>query len=469
MNTHQQQALSKLLLTMFLLILLAANSSVGVVAAPRLQEEPIYIVQSGDSLGSIALRFGITADDIQSANGIADPNTLDIGQQLVIPGLKGISGVLTSEVLPFGISLVGLTRQYGLIQHDLVYLNRITSPSETIAGIKFIIPITEGKDPFAPIATLNQGETVLEAAIRLGTSPWTLVENNQLDATWDLLPGETLFGNIDTSTSPAILPGVAEISLNNLPIIQGETLQVTLSATTPVEFSGSFNNEPLHFFSDDGEKYYSFHGIHALAEPGTYPLEITATYSDGTSYSFEQLVLLSAGGYGFQSVTVGEDYLDQSVIDEEDSYLQPVLKQNTPTRHWEGRFQYPVDEPCINYDFGLRRDYNNGGLFFYHTGTDFRVCAQNLNIFAPAAGEVVLAEELTIRGKAILIDHGWGVFSGYWHLSEYNVEVGDFVQPGDLLGLIGDSGRSAGPHLHFEIDITGTPVNPHTWLTQAFP
>jgi murein DD-endopeptidase MepM/ murein hydrolase activator NlpD len=80
-----------------------------------------------------------------------------------------------------------------------------------------------------------------------------------------------------------------------------------------------------------------------------------------------------------------------------------------------------------------------------------------------------MAEPLTVKGNAILIDHGWGVFSGYWHLSEFEVEVGDFVETGDLIGLIGNTGRSAGPHLHFEIDIHGTPINPQTWLTQSFP
>jgi murein DD-endopeptidase MepM/ murein hydrolase activator NlpD len=191
--------------------------------------------------------------------------------------------------------------------------------------------------------------------------------------------------------------------------------------------------------------------------------------SEGISYKYEQLVLVEAGGYGNEWVNVPEDYLDEDMIAEEDAYLAPILNQKSPDKHWEGRFQYPVDEPCVTSQFGQRRDYNNGGLYFYHTGIDFGVCDPNLYIYAPAAGEVVLAEELYIKGKAVLIDHGWGVFSWYCHLSEFNVSVGDFVQPGDLLGLIGNTGRSAGPHLHFEIDISGIPVNPMTWLTQEFP
>jgi murein DD-endopeptidase MepM/ murein hydrolase activator NlpD len=168
-------------------------------------------------------------------------------------------------------------------------------------------------------------------------------------------------------------------------------------------------------------------------------------------------------------VYVGSEFLDEGTIDEEDAYIQPFFERLTPTRNWENGFQYPIDEPCVNSSFGLRRIYNDGLLFFYHTGVDFEICAPNLNIYAPAAGEVILAEKLTIRGNAILIDHGWGVISGYWHLSEFNVSVGDFVQPGDLLGLIGNTGRSAGPHLHFEIIVNGTPVDPQTWLDQTFP
>jgi len=465
----KRKTIGVLLIAFLLLVTLTVNDPNEVRAASLGQEEPVYIVQSGDTLNSIALRFGISAEDIQSANGISDPNSLDIGQRLVIPGLPEISGVLTSETLSFGASLAGLTREYGLNQQDLVFLNRLTSPSETIAGISFIIPINESQPPLSPLTSLNEDATLLETAIRSGTSHWRLVEDNQLAGSWDILTGETLYASGEIVTNASVLPTTTQISLNELPVIQGETLEIGITTAIPAEFSGTFNGEGLKFFSEDGETFYSFHGIHALAEPGVFPLQITADYEDGSFRTYHQLVLLSAGGYGSEWINVPDDYLDQEAIEQEDAYLKPILNQATPERHWENRFQYPIDEPCVNGLFGQRRDYNNGGLYFYHTGLDFAVCAPNLNIYAPAAGEVVMAEELFVKGKAILIDHGWGVFSGYWHLSEFSVTVGDFVEPGDLLGQIGNTGRSAGPHLHFEIDISGTPVNPQTWLEQEFP
>jgi len=456
--------------TSILLLFLLSISTIRVSAIRQYQGNgPIYIIQEGDSLSTIALRFGVSTEDIQTANGITDPNALNIDQQLIIPGLEGISGLLTSEVLQYGTSLLGLARQYNSEWEDLVYLNRLSSPSETIAGLTFIIPVDETQTSLAQSHTVSSSETTIEFAVKTGSTPWELVKNNHLSGNWDILPGEILYAPSETTAGSTPLPNVSAISFNNLPIIQGETLEIELISSSQGEFSGTFNGKTLHFFTEDGEAYYSFHGIHALEEPGVYPLNIMLTTEDGTSHTFEQLVLLEAGGYGNEWVNVPEDYLDETVILEEDEYIFTILNQFTPERYWEGSFRYPVDEPCINSQFGQRRDYNNGGLFFYHTGMDFAVCAPNLNIYAPAAGKVVLAEELTIKGNAVLIDHGWGVFSGYWHMSEFNVSVGDFVQPGDLLGQIGNTGRSAGPHLHFEMDISGTPVNPMTWLSQEFP
>jgi murein DD-endopeptidase MepM/ murein hydrolase activator NlpD len=462
---------SKLRLSLFFLFLCLAIPTTASLAAPTRQEGPVYIVQQGDSLNSIALRFGISPDQLANANDISDPNALNIGQRLVIPGLDGISGVLTSEVLPFGASLRGLVRQYKLQVDDLVFLNRLASPSETIAGVKFIIPINEEEKPNKPLASPKSGSTLIEIALESGASPWHLIKDNRLEGTWDIIPGETLYNKNEESAgeiSPFPAP-ISALTLNNLPLIQGEILQIAIASTEAIDLNGALNGQTLRFFTEDEENYYAFHGIHALAEPGPVPLQITANFEDGGSLRLDQLVMIAEGGYGNEFVNVSEKYLDEAVISEENAYLQPILDLVTPQRHWDGKFQYPVDEPCVSSLFGQRRNYNNGGLFFYHTGMDFAVCAQNLNIYAPAAGEVVLAEELAIKGKAVLIDHGWGVFSGYWHLEEFSIEAGDFVEPGDVIGLIGNTGRSAGPHLHFEININGTPVNPETWLDQAFP
>jgi murein DD-endopeptidase MepM/ murein hydrolase activator NlpD len=469
-QSHPYIIIKRLFASLMMVIMIELTGTPSVAMNTQQAAGPTYIVQAGDTLNEIAIRFGLSSEEILSANDITDPNSLFIGQSIIIPGLEGITGVLTSQVLPLNTSLTGLTRQFGLRQSDLVILNRLTSPSEMIAGISIIVPINVTQSQLEPIRPLKPGESTLESAILAGISPWTLVEQNQNNTTWGLITGEPLYASIDPEWSDTEPSDTLEVSVNQLPIIQGETLVLGIKSPEPIEIYGSFNGKPLNFFANDEGEYTSFHGIHALADPGVYPLHISAESENGRKLGFEQLVLLTPGFYENEWVTIAEViYLDEEKIAEEDAYLQPFLDLVTSERYWEGRFQYPVDEPCFNSPFGLRRNFNEGLLFYYHSGLDFRVCAQNLNIYAPASGMVVVAEELFTKGNAVYIDHGWGVISGYAHLNEILVEVGDFVQTGDLIGIIGDTGRSAGPHLHFEINVSGTPVNPQTWLNQTFP
>jgi len=449
------------------LVMLLKGSSVSAMTSA--QEGPDYVVQSGDTLSSIALQFGVEANELQSINQLSDPNALAVGQRLTIPGLEGIDGLMTSQTIAFGDSLKTLMRAYQLDQNVLMKLNRLSSPNEVIAGAKFIIPINETADPLTATFGMPQGLTLLETAIHLGTSPWSIQQENQLSGSWDSITGEVIFTKSDTDLATSLLPRIDQISLYPLPLIQGETTEISVRSSSEKDVTGYLEAEKLKFFTEDSLTYTSYYGTHAFAEVGLFPLEIITTDENGNMISYNQLVRVASGGYGNEVVTVGDEYLDQDAIAEENSFMASFFEDTSSDKYWDGRFQYPVDEYCINSTFGQRRNYNDGAYFFYHTGMDFGVCAPNLNIYAPAAGKVILAEPLTIKGNAILIDHGWGVFSGYWHLSEFNVEVGDFVEPGDLIGLIGNTGRSAGPHLHFEIDIHGTPVNPQTWLSETFP
>jgi murein DD-endopeptidase MepM/ murein hydrolase activator NlpD len=80
----------------------------------------------------------------------------------------------------------------------------------------------------------------------------------------------------------------------------------------------------------------------------------------------------------------------------------------------------------------------------------------------------VFAGSLNVRGKATIIDHGWGVYTGYWHQTEQLVSVGDTVTVGQVIGTIGATGRVTGPHLHWEVWVNGVPVNPMQWVKQSF-
>jgi len=90
-------------------------------------------------------------------------------------------------------------------------------------------------------------------------------------------------------------------------------------------------------------------------------------------------------------------------------------------------------------------------------------------LYAVAPGKVVYVDTLVVRGGVVVIDHGWGVYTAYDHLSEFRVQAGDMVQPGQVIGLGGSTGRSTGPHLHWEVWVGGVQVNPVDWLARAYP
>jgi murein DD-endopeptidase MepM/ murein hydrolase activator NlpD len=118
--------------------------------------------------------------------------------------------------------------------------------------------------------------------------------------------------------------------------------------------------------------------------------------------------------------------------------------------------------------FGQRRSYAGGPVSSYHSGQDLGANS-GAPVYAPAAGTVALAEALQVRGNAIIVDHGLGVLTGYWHLSEIDVVPGQSVARGEVIGRVGNTGLSTGPHLHWEIQVHGVPVDPLQWTRQAFP
>ncbi len=457
----------------FILVFIFIIASIFTQPVSAQADGPVYIVQSGDTLSYIASRFNVSLNDLLAANPTIDPNLLSQGQQVVIPGLEGVTGVLETEVITFGDSLRSLSRRTQVPDAQLIKLNRLVSPTELYVGISMIVPGLEGQTRYSSRMSTNTGESLLELAIKQGSDPWTLSSVNNLHGTWDALPNDVLYsptGNGDGGTG---LPSAfISASISPLPLVQGGTEVIQVQIKDGYTVSGSLVDYPLHFFPSNGQQV-ALQGIHALLETGVYPLRLEASLPDGTRQSYEQMMLVVSGNYYSEELYVDPATIDPTITEPENQQLYSITSVVNGTKYWNGVFSSPAVYPDQYTSlYGTRRAYYglNSDLVVdgFHTGLDF-AGGEGLQIFAPAPGQVVFSGPLTVRGNATIIDHGWGVYSGFWHQSATYVNAGEFVEQGQVIGLVGGTGRVTGPHLHWEVWVNGVQVNPLAWLNQAYP
>ena len=461
--------------TVFFLLLIAILTVSIAQPVSAQSSGPIYVVQPGDTLSEIARLFNLTLDELVTANPGIDPNFLSQGQEVVIPGLEGVTGVLDTEFIALGDSLRSLSRRTQVSDALLKKLNRLVSPTELYVGNSLILPTQRDQSALSASFTANTGESMLELAVKQNSDPWTLSALNKLDGTWETIPGDVLYSPTAGSGENATgLPPVFEsASIEPLPIVQGGTEVIHVTTKANVSLSGVLVDHPLNFFAT-GDEQVALQGIHALLEPGVYPLRIEATAADGSEQSFEQMVLVTSGGYLSEDIPLNDpSTLDPAVTEPELKNISSLTSVSSPTRYWNDVFTSPaVDPNCFTSRYGTRRTYTviNTDIEVpgFHSGLDF--CGgEGLQIFAPAPGRVVFAAPLTVRGNATIIDHGWGVYSGFWHQSQQFVNVGDMVEQGQVIGLVGGTGRVTGAHLHWEVWVNGVQVNPLSWLEQPYP
>jgi len=147
---------------------------------------------------------------------------------------------------------------------------------------------------------------------------------------------------------------------------------------------------------------------------------------------------------------------------EEVELLKSFRENLTDVRHWQDRFLEPVPG-CMVSPFGVRRFRNHKPTGDYHGGVDLR-SAVGTPVRSAADGTVKLSQLVTVLGNAVGIDHGQGVETIYMHMSKLAVEPGAFVKQGDVIGYVGTTGRSSGPHLHWTVYVNDVQVNPAQWV-----
>ncbi|MBS1253191.1 MAG: Murein DD-endopeptidase MepM [Anaerolineales bacterium] len=268
---------------------------------------------------------------------------------------------------------------------------------------------------------------------------------------------------LPTPTPTAQPPDVA-LSLSLKQVVQGHVTTVHVTASRLVTVTGRVGDRSLVLTELADGEYWTAIGIHAMAQVGPREVLIQAFDELGREIRKRATLDVAAGGYVTETINLSPEtaaLLDPALLEAERERLEALWAKLTPRQLWHDVWARPGGGDTTS-GFGTRRAYGGGPATDYHAGQDFRA-EKSDPVMAPAAGVVVLAEPLDVRGNSVWLDHGLGVYSGYFHLSEIAVEVGQAVEQGDLLGRVGSTGLSTGPHIHWEVRVHGIAVDPLEW------
>ena len=250
------------------------------------------------------------------------------------------------------------------------------------------------------------------------------------------------------------------------PLMQGKALLVLVEAPGALVSAVTWQGESFALLKE-GDRFFGFIGVEAVAPPG--PAELSVGVWDA---GWNQLLAIDAYIEIVEVEWTSDDIqvdeanlalLDPDVRARDVEVRRPFQSGLTPERLWSGVFDAPVPDGRITALYGELRSFNGGPITDYHSGIDYGGAVGD-PIVAANAGVVSWAGRTDRRGKGVIIDHGAGVYSGYYHLVETIAEAGAGVGRGDVIGLMGATGLATGPHLHWELVVRGVTVDPIPWI-----
>jgi hypothetical protein len=257
-----------------------------------------------------------------------------------------------------------------------------------------------------------------------------------------------VLGKDSFATEPSIL-------ISPIKIVPGGLMVVTVkNAAGTVE--GSFRGKQLHFNpAKGGAKAVA--GIDLNTEPGTYQLALTV---DGMPLSRDVTIVKKK--YPVQRLTLPEDMVilspENEARAERDQRKMAAIWPVDSLRVWSGRFIDPLPGKAVGTPFGVRRIINNIPKNS-HSGVDI-TADEGDPVKAPNDGVVILVDDQFYSGNSVVLDHGQGIYSMFFHLSKATVKYGQAVRKGDVIALVGSTGRATGAHLHWGVRVQGAKVDP---------
>lgn len=450
----------------------------------------IHVVQRGENLFRIALRYGMTTDELAQLNGIANPGSILVGQRLLVPANgTAVADLPQIHVVQPGETLRSIAELYGVSAEELaarnqipdlnaVYVGQVLSVTAPAAGAPTQVDtaasaeIPSENPGQTVIHTVQPGETLFRIATRYHLSVNDLARANSISDPTLIYTGQQLVitGFEPPQAAPDLPPVVTGLEIAPLLLVEGQAGRVRLTTAQPVQISGSFLDRAVVAASDpDGLTHTFFIAVPVFTPAGVYPLALLLTDAAGQPTPLTVNIQVLAGNYGSEYINLLADrggLLDPSVEAAEQQLIESIMGGFTAARYLDGPMGLPA-AAAMTSPFGRKRSYNGGPFDRFHSGTDF-AGVPGTPVLASSSGVVVLADRLNVRGNATIIDHGWGIFTGYWHQTDIYVRVGDYVTTGQVIGTIGATGRVTGAHLHWELWVNGVPVDPMQWVRQSF-
>ena len=245
-----------------------------------------------------------------------------------------------------------------------------------------------------------------------------------------------------------------KINLSPKNVGPGDILLITVSSITGT-VEGTFNGKKI-YFNPSAKSFKAIVGIDLLSEPGKYNLEISTN-----GQMVRRPVKVTKKTYRTQRLKMPKDMVELSPENEaraeREGQKMAAIWPNQTERLWTGNFINPR-EGEIGTEFGVKRLMNNIPKN-PHTGVDV-VAEEGEEVHAPNNASVALVDEQFFSGNSIILDHGQGIYSMFFHLSKVLVQPGQRVKKGDVIGLVGATGRASGAHLHWGVRVQGARVDP---------
>jgi murein DD-endopeptidase MepM/ murein hydrolase activator NlpD len=446
-----------------------AQDSAG---TPPTRGVTIHVVQYGETLERIAAAYEISSDALREANALPATAQIAVGQRLLIPASPGMLATSTQQqvvVVGLGDTLYALAERHGLSVEQLGATNLVASPGQLYAGQSLTVPTSGQPDP-ANLIRITTDESLWQVALRHNTSLAALMLLNHVADPLAVPEGRLLALPAGSEPGTALFGPWVSLILHPLPLEQGRTGGLRVQTAAPGVLAVSFLAREWPVISE-GTMHYVLIAIDRWTAPGLYPLSVTFTDGSGSVWSFTRPVQIASGEYQREEIRLSDEVAavlnDSDIVRGESAYIQQMMSGFTPEKLWDGLFVLPA-AGVLTSGFGTARSYNGAGFNSFHAGADL-AAPTGTPIYAPAGGVVVDTGLLDVRGYITIIDHGWGVYTGYWHQSSILVRPGDTVTAGQQIGTVGSTGLSTAAHLHWEMWVAGTQVDPMQWVRAVFP